>query len=540
MESTSESSWTDYEPLTEGRATILFPKSGEVFYNPVQQFNRDLSIAAIQTFQKQYVQEQRDRAERKKQNKLNALAAAAAKGEVAFTSKTDSNADANETPATANEEGITILEALSATGLRAIRYAKELTGVKHVIANDFSEDAVAAIRRNVMFNGLNPETQVLPSYNDASALMYLNRDPRTKYTVIDLDPYGSASPFIDAAVQAVTDGGMMLVTCTDMAILAGNHPETCFGKYGSLPLKSPYCHEMALRIVLHSIAQSAARYKRYIIPLVSLSIDFYARVFVRVFTSPAEVKRLASQTGTVYHCGGCESFHLQPLCIEQKRDKGNHFKPATGPPIGSKCDQCDHVFHVGGPIWLGSLHNHGFIDELLTTAAQMPHPLTTLPRIQGMLAVAKEELEHAPLYYSMHHLSKGVHASTPSLLQFRSALLSLGYEISSTHALPEGFKTNAPNAVVWDVMRSWASQSSVDPLKFKENSVARQILTKQSKITADFTVIDGANPLSRQTGVVRFQENPTSHWGPKARAKRARVDDDVEEAPAKRDAPEDK
>ena len=28
--------------ITEGRACILFPSSNEVFYNPVQEFNRDL------------------------------------------------------------------------------------------------------------------------------------------------------------------------------------------------------------------------------------------------------------------------------------------------------------------------------------------------------------------------------------------------------------------------------------------------------------------------------------------------------------------
>lgn len=28
-----------------------------------------------------------------------------------------------------------------------------------------------------------------------------------KYDVVDLDPYGSAAPFIDGAVQAVSEGG---------------------------------------------------------------------------------------------------------------------------------------------------------------------------------------------------------------------------------------------------------------------------------------------------------------------------------------------
>jgi tRNA (guanine26-N2/guanine27-N2)-dimethyltransferase len=41
------------------------------------------------------------------------------------------------------------------------------------------------------------------------------------------------------------------------------------------------------------IATSAARYGRFIIPLISLSIDFYVRLFVRVNTGALEVKRLA-------------------------------------------------------------------------------------------------------------------------------------------------------------------------------------------------------------------------------------------------------
>ena len=68
-----------------------------------------------------------------------------------------------------------ILEALSATGLRSIRYAKEIPlvesvfhlltstatlilQVSYVIANDLSPLAIEAMRRNVGFNGLGPTT----------------------------------------------------------------------------------------------------------------------------------------------------------------------------------------------------------------------------------------------------------------------------------------------------------------------------------------------------------------------------------------------
>ena len=35
---------TQYEKVTEGKAEILFPVSNGVFYNKVQEFNRDLTL----------------------------------------------------------------------------------------------------------------------------------------------------------------------------------------------------------------------------------------------------------------------------------------------------------------------------------------------------------------------------------------------------------------------------------------------------------------------------------------------------------------
>lgn len=40
-----------------------------------------------------------------------------------------------------------------------------------------------------------------------SALMYAHRGDGHKMDVVDLDPYGTAGPFIDAGVQCLTDGG---------------------------------------------------------------------------------------------------------------------------------------------------------------------------------------------------------------------------------------------------------------------------------------------------------------------------------------------
>lgn len=100
-----------------------------------------------------------------------------------------------------------ILEALAASGLRSIRYALEIPQVETVVANDFSQKAFNSIQSNVKRNDV--EGKVVPSLREASMLMYEHREPLTeRFDVIDLDPYGSPSQFLDSTVQSVRDGGI--------------------------------------------------------------------------------------------------------------------------------------------------------------------------------------------------------------------------------------------------------------------------------------------------------------------------------------------
>ncbi|MPC48838.1 putative tRNA (guanine(26)-N(2))-dimethyltransferase [Portunus trituberculatus] len=68
-------------------------------------------------------------------------------------------------PGTKDEEGISILEGLAASGLRSIRYAREVAGVKEVVANDISKQALECMRRNIEHNKV--AHLVRPSHNDA-------------------------------------------------------------------------------------------------------------------------------------------------------------------------------------------------------------------------------------------------------------------------------------------------------------------------------------------------------------------------------------
>eukprot|EP00040_Diaphanoeca_grandis_P030791 m.182775 g.182775 ORF g.182775 m.182775 type:complete len:606 (+) comp32132_c0_seq1:92-1909(+) len=529
-----------YTKVTEGTASILF--EGEAFYNPVQEFNRDMSIAVVNKFAREF------KAEKLKKATIKAEKYAAYEARMVAEAAATSNTNDGETPTNTadvttkptvainpDDYNIDILEALSATGLRSIRYFNEIANVNSIIANDFSQDAVDAIRRNVEFNGLNPVTQVVPNRDDASALMYRckadpgDSDARKKtYAVIDLDPYGSAAPFLDSAVQTVENGGLLCITCTDMAVLAGNHPEACYAKYGSMPLRGPFCLEMGLRIVLGSVNQHAARYKRYIVPMMSCSIDFYCRIFVRVYESALEVKRSASKMSHVYSCTSCDSFYLQPVCKVESKGNSTKFKPGTGPPMSQLCKACNKTFQIGGPIWSDPIHNVDFVTELLAEVEENSSKFGTFTRMKGFLNVISEELSDCPLYYTTPSLSNTVHCRTMRLLEMRSAIMNLGFKVSSSHANKDALKTNAPPDAMWDILRSWVKLHPVkDP---KPNTAAAAILAQEPTLKVSFERIKEANPASRAKGISRFPPNPEANWGPKARAKKRHLEEDEEQS----------
>ncbi|XP_067628780.1 tRNA (guanine(26)-N(2))-dimethyltransferase-like [Eurosta solidaginis] len=134
------------------------------------------------------------------------------------------------------------------------------------------------------------EHLIVPSEGDAMTLMYLSTSYEKRFDVIDLNPYGCPNRFLDGAIQSLTSGGSLLVTANGMAVLAGNTPEACNAKNSSVPLRMKCCHDMGLRILLHCIETHSNRYGKYIEPLLSISANFYIRVFVRMHSSQAKCK----------------------------------------------------------------------------------------------------------------------------------------------------------------------------------------------------------------------------------------------------------
>jgi len=134
--------------VSEGGLTVEVPEerhgasegSGPgVFYNPVQELNRDVTVGVLR--------------------------------------------------AVADDCG-SYLDAMTASGVRAVRAAD---AGYDVTACDVDEDAVALARRNLDANGLGGEVH----HRDVNAHMHEHY-----HDVVDLDPFGTPVPFADAAVRS--------------------------------------------------------------------------------------------------------------------------------------------------------------------------------------------------------------------------------------------------------------------------------------------------------------------------------------------------
>lgn len=640
----------DYSTIKEGLAYILVPGNGplvpqtkpsgenesqSVFYNPIQQFNRDLSVLAIKAYgegavaKKEAESEKRRKAASAKSKKRKRVDETGNKEDAAVTTTSNNgetvtqatneaseqtameiDGPAAEGPKTTGveaeagqqnagplselsldrtvkqngedkpkqQESFTILDALSATGLRALRYAQEIPFTTSVTANDLLPEATKAINLNVLHNKLtskiNPVTgnAIAHMYNFASEIpLDSNRyKPSKKYDVIDLDPYGTAVPFLDAAVQSVRDdGGLLCVTCTDAGVWASNgYPEKCYSLYGGLPLKGMHSHEGGLRLILHAIASSAARYGLAIEPLLSLSIDFYARVFVKIHKSPADVKFLAGKTMMVYNCDqGCGSWETQLLAQNQlrpnKSGKGTYWKHifAQAPTTGQNCEHCGWRRHLAGPMWAGPLHDAKFIQRILDDLPKVDkETYQTTTRLEGMLSMALEEtltppprkddlvpppvpkgradpavVDPFPFYFIPSVLSKVIHCVTPDENAMRGALRHAGYRVTRSHTKAGTIKTDAPWSFIWQVMREWARQKApVREGAVREGTPGWKVMgfDKKKADNADAGKGDSEDngdlkivfdeSLGKETDkrkLVRYQVNPRENWGPMNKAK---------------------
>lgn len=147
------------------------------------------------------------------------------------------------------------------------------------------------------------------------------------------------------------------------------------------------------------------------------------------------------------------------------------------------------------------------------------------------------------MYHCLPSLCSAVNTTTIPMVTFRAALANAGYRCSAYHKEPTAVKTDAPNHVVWDIIRAWckdhpptqkkesrrhrkgespgSSEKSLDKESTEElggNSradVATKILSKEIGTKVDFTIPPG---FGQKKKARRYAQNPEANWGPKKAA----------------------
>ncbi|MBQ2831003.1 tRNA (guanine(10)-N(2))-dimethyltransferase [Methanobrevibacter sp.] len=364
--------------IEEGLTKIEFPEfdkissDAPVFYNPNMELNRDLSILAIQVFQKQ---EQRE---------------------------------------------INICDLFGGSGIRGVRYKNEIDGVRNVCINDISEIANHYERHNIELNNLD-DIEVFQ--HDASMFLRMKRG---EFDVIDIDPFGTPSPFLDSAGYCSRRNSLLCVTATDTSALCGTYKEPCIRKYNAKPYKSEYCHETGIRILSGFVALTLSKYAKCIEVKMSHSTEHYMRLYLYVKKGSKRTDESLKNIGYISHCKNC--LHRQTSM-------------GLAGPIEYVCPVCGEKLIHAGPLWLGDIQNEEFIQKMIdeTENKKINREKQALKLLNSCLKEAK-----APAtFYDVHKICKSLKASAPKLDLIFEELRKEGFIAIKTHYNPLGIKTDA-------------------------------------------------------------------------------------------------
>lgn len=434
-----------------------------------------------------------------------------------------------------------ILDALSATGLRALRYAQEIPFATSIVANDMDRKAVESMGLNIKHNRL--ESKITPNTGNAIAHMYHVAFPpedshgpdhvSAKYDVIDLDPYGTAAPFLDAALHAVNDGGMLCVTCTDSGVFAScGYPEKTFSLYGGMPIKGGHSRRWSSSdSTLNRICRGQARYRdrafalpqhRFLHPCLRSCTQEPGRSQVPRRKDNGHIQLRQRMWRLDYSASGPQ----HKTAVIQGRQHILKYSIAQAPGANSNCDHCGSKTHVAGPMWAGPLHNAAFIERMLKDVSQVDQEVyATTDRIEGMLDTALEEIyvskyvpekgqphedliprtipeqiDEQPFFVIPSALSKVIHAQAPSEAAFKGALRHAGYRATRSHCKPGSIKTEAPWTAIWEIMREWVRQKSpIKEGKVKQNMPGWKILQATREPEKDTEETQSRRRLSQST-----------------------------------------
>ncbi|HUS79607.1 MAG TPA: tRNA (guanine(10)-N(2))-dimethyltransferase [Patescibacteria group bacterium] len=319
---------------------------------------------------------------------------------------------------------VSACEPMCGSGVRGVRLALEVEGLEHVTMGDLSPSATRLASINAAANGVSDRVTVRTM--GAHQLLSLHARPLQRFDYVDVDPYGSPSPFLDTAMRSCKKGGLLALTATDMAPLCGVYRRACLRKYGGVPLRTEYCHGLALRLLVGSLVTTAARHEVAVKPVFSYAADHYVRVYVTLDRGSRKADACLGEMGYMRHCFTC--LHREAVKRESILDSRD-------------CNHCGSRMEMAGPLWLGELAETSFCDDMLECSERSI--LSSNVRLVEMIRLVRGEVGLPPGYYNIDLVCSKLRVASTPVNGVLDALRREGYVATMSHIDNRGIKTDA-------------------------------------------------------------------------------------------------
>ena len=321
-------------------------------------------------------------------------------------------------------------EPLTGSGVRTLRYLNECPGDFHAKMFDANPLAVDTARKNIESLNLAERAEVM--HGDAKVLLLTeSRDKR--FDFVDVDPFGTPAPYLNAAIQSLSPkGGLLAATATDMPVLCGVYPKISFRRYGGFSIRAPFTHEIAIRLLNGLIYNIAGLNDCSIEPLAVLSTDHYIRTWVRIEANRTEANRQTNQLGTIRYCLGCMHTESIPVLQSPRGDEFNH-----------KIEGCKGPVKTAGPLWNGPLFDTEFLKDT-STLFETEERDRFHRRVPDMLEKMIEESEYTDYPFTDIHALCDLHGlGPPKNIEVMEHLRNRGFSAVRTHFKSTAIRTTA-------------------------------------------------------------------------------------------------
>lgn len=313
---------------------------------------------------------------------------------------------------------LSFADCLAGTGARGVRVANELADFfDRVFINDVSPTSIGLAVRSAKENAI--EKSCFFSQEEAcNFLLSRKGNAGARFDVVDVDPFGTPSPFVDCAMRAVKHGGMLSISATDTAVLCGVYPKVAQRKYLGLPIRTDYAHEIGLRLIFGLLSMTAMRLESSIKPLFCHHDMHYFRTYFLVEIGNNYSRQNEADIGYASHCFKCGFRKL--WCREEL---------VSDLRSNLVCPNCRiSEVRISGPLWAGKIQSLDFVANCA--------------RISD-LAIFQPESD-LPLYYDLSELSDSMQIRTPRISEVMKELQSVGHSASRTRLNRNALRTDAP------------------------------------------------------------------------------------------------